>query len=93
MVSVAYDPQVIEAFAFYLYAQATRIIAGHAIIGGLLGGVLGGVMSGGNWLIVVVAAGIVRWIGLEAGKQKAFVLKLQAQTALCQVQIEKDTQG
>ena len=64
---------------------------------GVLAGGIGGAAAG-NWgnstnaLIAAVLAGAVCGaIGYSLAKRRIFTLKLQAQTALCQVQIERNT--
>ena len=86
-----YDSSVIESFAQALYDRAGTIVlvntVGFALVaaaGGYfmfkgLGATLGLLLGGG--------------LGFYLGQQKAFVLKLQAQTALCQVQIETNTRS
>ena len=86
---VQYDAQVIQEFADSLYSRADAIIAGYAVVGGVLGLLAGAVMGGGAMLIIVGAVGGA--IGYATGVQKAFLLKLQAQQALCQAQIERNT--
>ena len=96
-----YDSTIIASFAERLYVQAGRIIFTYAVLGGLVscigGGVLGSLMSGrsdGSTFAIVgaVALGVVgTWLGYSLGQEKAFELKLRAQTALCQLQIELNT--
>jgi hypothetical protein len=90
---VQYDRSVIQTFANSLYAQANSIIAVCTIIGVVIGGVGGyfvpiddmqGILAGGGAIIVGL-------IGFQIGRQRAFALKLQAQTALCQAKIEENT--
>lgn len=89
-----YDPKVINEFADRLYAQANSIIMTHTSIGALAGCVAGyaaghGSDSAGVFALVLGAVG--GGMGFSIGKQKAFTLKLQAQTALCQAKIEENT--
>ncbi|HEX8379870.1 MAG TPA: hypothetical protein VF619_04895 [Allosphingosinicella sp.] len=86
---ISYDPKVIQEFADSLYSRADGIIMTYSAIGALLG-LLAGYMvggSGGGVLGVLLGLGIGYWMGT----QRAFLLKLQAQQALCQVQIERNT--
>lgn len=85
-----YDSKVIYEFADILYRQAARIIAVFTAIGVLIGAVGGYPLFGTVGLII--GAVIVGAIGYFIGQQKAFALKLQAQTALCQAKIEENTQ-
>ena len=94
---VDYDGSVLVEFAARLYSQAKTIVVSYTIGGGLLGAIIGG---GGAlalsreyqalmWAIVV---GLVcAAIGYSKGREKAFAFRLQAQTALCQAQIEVNT--
>jgi hypothetical protein len=91
----AYDPSVIFSFADKLYEQAAGIegayAAGGAVVGGIIGAVLGGAVAGSSLTGGVIAAVIVGAIAWQIGGQKAAALRLQAQVALCQVQIEENT--
>lgn len=96
-----YDPSIIQSFANGLYAQADALERSHAITYGALGcllGALGGYFFGvaiiNDWgallALPVAAAAAVAGAkhGAEVGRRKGFGLRLRAQTALCQVQIE-----
>lgn len=93
---VQYDANIIKTFATKLYLQAqstVRIVtAAAAFVGLLVGGALGsaadiGIIAGP---VCAILAGLIGyWFGL----QLAFKLKLQAQIALCQVQIEENTRA
>ena len=93
---VQYDRAVIQEFAEKLYKKANSIIASYTIVGLLLGGVggyfLGDSMGGGMTTTAIVAV-VVALIGFAIGREKAFLLKLQAQTAMCQMKIEQNTSG
>lgn len=84
-----YDPKVIMEFAERLYSRANSIIISYTIIGIIIGGA-GGMVSGSG-VVAAIAAVFVGAIGYYMGTEKAFQYKLQAQTALCQIQIEKNT--
>ncbi|HEU4887372.1 MAG TPA: hypothetical protein VFV49_05755 [Thermoanaerobaculia bacterium] len=89
-----YDPSVIVEFADYLYAQAASVVLGYTVVGILAGGGIGaviGTMLGEGVIPIVIGAAIVGVIAAQLGRQKAFALRLQAQVALCQVQIEANT--
>jgi hypothetical protein len=88
---VSYDPNVITMFAQRLYARAAIVIALHTVIGVVLGGVAGKFAYGTGSMLILAAVGGV--LGFLLGSQRAFLLKLQAQTALCQIQIEQNTRG
>lgn len=86
---VSYDPNVIQEFADKLYARADAIVVGWTAVGALAGFVLGSLMGGGGTRIVLIF--LAGAIGYAVGMQRAFLLKLQAQQALCQVEIERNT--
>jgi hypothetical protein len=81
---VKYDSSLIYQFAASLYKQVGVVI-------GLVGGYL--VTDGRGGTVTVVGGLLLGAIGWWIGTQKAFALKLQAQIALCQVQIEENTRG
>lgn len=85
-----YDAKVIVEFADKLYAKAKSIVAAYTLFGFLLG-CLGGAAINQTGGLGAVAALILGVIGYAMGTDKAFQLRLQAQTALCQVQIEQNT--
>ena len=86
---IEYDPNVIRGFADALYKRAASIVVTNAAIFGVVGAVGGYSLKGGGTavLALVIGAGLGYYLGL----QKTFLLKLQAQTALCQVKIEENT--
>ncbi len=95
--SVSYDAAVIQEFAQRLYRQAASIILTSIFLWALAGGLLGlGAAAaarsegtiGTAVLIGAVTGGL---LGFALGRERAFKLKLEAQVALCQVQIEKNT--
>lgn len=91
---VQYDATVIQAFAESLYKRANSIIATYSVLGLILGFVVGlylPVPGGEAKMVVATVIGLA--IGVAVGRQKAFLLKLQAQTSLCQVKIEQNTTG
>lgn len=93
-----YDPSIIQAFADRLYDQARSIVITYGFAG-LFFGAIAGAFAGYSIArdAVAIVAGICALLGLlfgvSAGRARAFVLKLQAQQALCQVQIEQNTGG
>jgi hypothetical protein len=101
---VDYDPHVIEQFAASLYRKATSAQKGSVACGAVLGGCFGGVpltSLGEAWpiphsfgfatlLLGMIVGGI---IGYVIGDARAFGYKLQAQAALCQVEIQRNTQA
>lgn len=97
-----FDPGIIETFAHQLYRRASRIVLMYAlqyILLGVCSGALvyyflpapiahefGGVIAGVTPFLFLL-------IGLSIGNERAFNLRLQAQTALCQLQIERNTRA
>ena len=95
-----YDEKIIETFADELYKEAASIVMKMTLkwtfFGVLAGAIGGGAM--GKWedssytLFGAVLAGtLAGFVAYSAAKRLVFTLKLQAQTALCQAQIEKNT--
>ncbi|MCC6415561.1 MAG: hypothetical protein IT582_06605 [Opitutaceae bacterium] len=91
-----YDPEIICKYADKLYSQAASIIAGRTIAG-IFFGVIGGIVfqyylpTEPRWLPVAVGTVLFGLLGYNSAQAKAFELRLRAQDALCQVQIEKNT--
>jgi hypothetical protein len=97
-----YDPRVIEQFAENLYRKASAFVAGSVAIGAALGAAFGAVpltSLGAEWpvpsvfgfatlLIGVIFGGA---IGYVIGDTRSFGYRLQAQSALCQLQTERNT--
>lgn len=90
---LAYDSKIIYEFAARLYKQANSIIAIYTVVGALIGGIGGYVAGESNSTIALVGAVILGALGFYIGREKAFALKLHAQTALCQVAIEENTRS
>lgn len=99
-----YDQSVITLYADRLYTKATWIVVGYTLIGFALGvplGIVAGATASSTFqlgeapLLAVFGAlafgALVTAIGNIVGETRAFSLKLQAQTALCQVRIELNT--
>ncbi|MDP6587998.1 MAG: hypothetical protein QF666_00975, partial [Alphaproteobacteria bacterium] len=90
-----YDPTVIRSFADELYRIASRIvlmtILKYALVGAVIGAFLGSTIWNSELLGAAIVGVIAGIIGKFVGDEKAFEYKLQAQTALCQVQIEENT--
>jgi hypothetical protein len=97
-----YDPTIIELFAERLYAKAASFVVGSVVAGAALGAGFGAVpltSLGASWpvpssfgfatLLVGGVAGAV--IGYLVGETRGFSYRLQAQTALCQLQIERNS--
>jgi len=87
---VEYDVSIIQKFANRLYRQARIVIFVFTIVGIGVGFYAGYVISE-EIIPGVVGALLVGLIGLLLGSQRAFQLRLMAQTALCQAMIEQNT--
>lgn len=93
---VSYDPLVIQQFAEQLYSRARSIVITYTLGGALVGFFAGALVpipipTNNKDGAIAVAAVVAAVIGFLWGRAKAFMLKLTAQMALCQVQIEKNT--
>ncbi len=96
-----YDSHIIIQFAERLYSQARWILVRYGALGFFFGVALGSLMGFviANPSDQVVAAYVLAFslgpfcavVGVFLGRERAFWLKLQAQTALCQMQIEFNT--
>lgn len=83
-----YNPDIIQEFADRLYAKANSVTRSYTALGVILLGFAG--LATGRLVFAAVGGLIGGAVGYAYGKEKAFAHKLQAQTALCQVQIEKN---
>jgi hypothetical protein len=103
-VLVQYDPGTLQQFADDLYTQAKGIVIVYAAWYTLLTFAVAWFLIGSPgttgrghidalgslpWAVVIALVGLRA--GLDAGRRKAFVLKLQAQQILCQQEIELNT--
>ncbi len=96
--AVQYDPKVIQEFAEKLYKEADSVVMAAAIRWGLIFCLIGGVL--GLFLAKETSTGIIGavlgavaggFLGSATAGTQAFLLRLQAQQALCQVKIEQNT--
>ena len=89
---IEYDSAVIQEYARAMYQNATWYEVGYTIMGivaGIILGLLAGASSENGGMFAFFGAMIAGVIGYSIGRSKAFWLRLQAQLALCQVEIEK----
>jgi hypothetical protein len=96
MVHIRYDAAIIKTFATRLYERARAIVVIMAVVGGLVGASTagaGGAVLGHGWLGALFGLAVGGVVGYLVGQHMAFGLKLQAQVALCQVQIEENTRA
>jgi hypothetical protein len=82
--------------AFAIYTVLTSPSASLAALGSLVGSGLGSSYTqasppAANWTLLGVVVG--GFLGFCIGWSKAFLLKLQAQAALCQAKIEENTRN
>ena len=96
--SVHYDPSIIQTSADALYKEADVIVRDTMIKYGIslliVGLVTGAALKLSSIMICLVAflfALVGALVGKSAAQMKAFKLRLKAQTALCQVEIEKNS--
>ena len=91
----AYDPRVIQQFADRLYLEARTVVGLATALGVVVGafvGYVGGQVSGGMGAAgALTGVCILGLAGLAIGAHRAASLRLQAQVALCQLQIEWNT--
>lgn len=85
-----YDERVIQSYADALYDRAAVIVFQYTAGAGVLGA-LGAHFSVGDQTAITTSFGIGALIGFVLGRGKSFRLRLEAQTALCQMQIERNT--
>jgi len=98
----AYDPKIIEQYADKLYRKASSFVAGSIVLGASLGAAFGAVpltSLGASWPIpsylgfaTLLLGGLLGGlIGYVIGDTRSFGYRLQAQSALCQLQSERNT--
>ena len=96
----AFDPTIMEQFAQQLLKKADSVRVGSAVAGGVVGVIFGAVpltplasvwpipaIFGFATILLGALAGVL--VGYVVGEGRAFRLRVQAQTALFQVDIEK----
>jgi hypothetical protein len=93
-----YDAAVIQSLADRLYSQARTVVVKYTVIGAVLFSVIFyfAVSREHNFGLVPTKSlgvglliGVV--LGFVLGQRKSYQLKLEAQLALCQLQIERNT--
>ena len=95
---IEYNPEIIQEFAKRLYRQANGVIISYTIVGLLIGLLVGFVfmaLTRGRAteipIVFSISCFVFSLIGFLRGREKAMWLKLKAQLALCQIEIEKNT--
>ncbi len=105
MAYLTYDPEVLQKFAQGLYSRARNIVIVYVAVGIVIGipvgmfvaGFLGQALGLPRFDVILTLASaaigalIVGILGGMIGQGRAFILKIHAQTALCQVAIEENT--
>jgi hypothetical protein len=97
-----YDPSIIELAAARLYSKADAVVMGSIATGIVVGAAFGAIplsSLGASWPIpsmfgfATLMAGAILGaiIGYTIGDARAFGYRIQAQSALCQLQIERNT--
>jgi membrane associated rhomboid family serine protease len=100
--AIHYDPSVIVQFAESLYARARSLIIGYAFFGLVVGIGMGQLPRFflhyreasevvGSVSVVGAIVGVI--VGVVSGSNRSFQMRLQAQTALCQLQTEINTRA
>ncbi len=95
-----FDPAIMEQFAQQLLRKADSVRVGSAVVGGVVGVIFGAVpltplasvwpipaIFGFATILLGALAGVL--VGYVVGEGRAFRLRVQAQTALFQVDIER----
>ncbi|MEP6976709.1 MAG: hypothetical protein ABI948_01505 [Thermoleophilia bacterium] len=96
------DPGIIELAAARLYSKADAVVMGSIATGIVVGASFRAIpltSLGASWptpstfgfAMLIVGAILGAVIGYTVGDAPAFGYRLQAQSALCQLQIERDT--
>lgn len=93
---IEYNPDLLHKLAGQLYRQALSVEVTQTLLGFLLGAgvafsVLASMMRDVGLVEVMVGGLVGALLGLSLARPKAFALRVQAQSLLCQVQIEKNT--
>jgi hypothetical protein len=97
-----YTPEIIEEYAARLYRRASTMGIGAAVTGAVVGAFFGAVpltSLGDAWpipsafgfatmLVGIVVGALIGWV---IGDARGFGYRLQAQSALCQLQSERNT--
>jgi len=100
---IAYDPSVIQGHAERLYRRASVLQLERACIWGLIGAALAyaatvgaqnnlGVFLGLSPLVAALSTmAVFGLLGYSSAREESLKLRLEAQLALCQVRIERNT--
>jgi hypothetical protein len=94
-----YDPAVLQEHVDFLYRRARWIRFQYAAMGALIGVIPTIVLASISKVadafpvipVGILLAGLCAFIGFAIGSSKIFKYRLEAQTMLCQMQIERNT--
>lgn len=99
---INYDESVIQEFAAGLYRKAASVVYRDTCLG-LFGGFVAATIgtkfspiqdasvNDQIWIVILIGAFVGALLGYSSGRAHSFKLKLEAQNALCQAQIERNT--
>ena len=88
---IDYDATVLASFADRLNSRATITVLGWTLIGIGIGAAAFGAFTVSRMLspgVALAVAAVATAIGYAVGTERALLLRVQAQTILCQVAIE-----
>ena len=94
-----YDPATIQGFADRLYSRTISTMVINTVLGALVGMAVDPFIH--QALPAAISDHLPSWgiaallavFGFLQGWERSYVLKIQAQTALCQMQIEQNTRN
>lgn len=91
-----YKPEILETYATRLYRRASLSIVIYALAGIAIGALIGAGLAtfserGSLESTMLICAFFGFAIGFLVGDSRAFMLKLEAQKTLCQLETEKNT--
>lgn len=94
--SVVYDPSVIQQLAENLYRRANSLVALYSVVGFVAGFALVLTALSRHDIAIPLAfsgglLGVL--VGRLVATPRAFAMRVQAQTLLCQAQIERNTRA
>jgi len=82
-----YDAKAFDRLALKLDSRATQIVFGYGLLGLVLGIAVAAIFHSN--VLVLAIVGIV--VGTVAGEQRAFELRVRAQTIFCLIALETNT--
>ena len=94
-----YDESILLRMSERLYGRAVRVLVYLSLLGAVIGAIGGaalasGAQDGGVTLLGLVMGGFFgALVGFVVAMERAFMLRLQAQMILVQVQIERNTRA